>query len=631
MAWLIHKLGSWVSLCVTLLLPSLVCGLLSTRIHPHGTQTAHLLHGSRKASNNFDPGQVLPEDLLETLDKLVDDRGKARWKGDYLQADAIKEQILGVGLPEGLVLTLEDVPRAQGGGSKWKLSYATTPDEEMSYQGPSVLQLAHAALGLAVSCSQTMTSYAQKQQRLAPLVLQAKESLLEWKSVQNNIIISQEQSIMNVNPLEYTSCAWREVETTLRGRKSADAAFWFALAGVTDQELFELLAQVCTKELQRFGRNASCRAKDITQMMDRFSAAGLLTPQSSSVALQQVAMECLKIKQQDEYVVEAEDNLLDLHSDRCLLMLWKFSARQKKQQSFLQSARMHWERNHQAGNKVEDDSSNLNNNLLLPDSPPIVWEDCFDDPRRPLVIDVGCGMGISLLGLASLNQQDDQGNFWNGIDHSIVGDCNFLGIDLSGLSIGYAQGVAQRWNLSGRLHFVVDSAETVLRQVCDTYPGPVSLCLIQFPTPYRLPTESARGNSQLPKSALDGFMVSPKLLQLIHKVPSNDSTSGKLLLQSNCEDVALWMLEAAKEVGFWSKIMDSPRSIEQVEATNYDKLPQRTVNWIDMGGGRAAGDVWSALPLLPRRGSTETEVACRLNETPIHRCLLCPSGTDSSP
>ncbi len=33
----------------------------------------------------------------------------------------------------------------------------------------------------------------------------------------------------------------------------------------------------------------------------------------------------------------------------------------------------------------------------------------FEDPSRPLVVDVGCGMGVSLLGLASLPHDDDDG------------------------------------------------------------------------------------------------------------------------------------------------------------------------------------------------------------------------------
>ena len=35
------------------------------------------------------------------------------------------------------------------------------------------------------------------------------------------------------------------------------------------------------------------------------------------------------------------------------------------------------------------------------------WLAMFEDPSRPLVVDVGCSMGVSLLGLASLPHDDD--------------------------------------------------------------------------------------------------------------------------------------------------------------------------------------------------------------------------------
>jgi len=56
---------------------------------------------------------------------------------------------------------------------------------------------------------------------------------------------------------------------------------------------------------------------------------------------------------------------------------------------------------------------------------------------------------------------------------------------LNPIAMGYAVGIAQRWNLRDRLAFVVSSTEDILRQVQASYPGHVSKVLIQFPTPYR--------------------------------------------------------------------------------------------------------------------------------------------------
>jgi SAM-dependent methyltransferase len=551
---------------------------------------------------------------LDDIRNIVQNRSTARWEGDYERADALKQQLHCMLLPDGMTLSIEDLPRCQGGRSTWHLVYKAIDDDEEEFEGPTVLQLAHAALGLAVACSQKTVTPHQKEQELERLVQRAKETLLEWKSVH----LGRGGSTSHPSS---RGAGWRVVETTLGGRKSADAAFWFALAGATDQQVMDLLADVCMKEMERFGTNPSCRIKDITQMMDRFAACGV-----QHTGLERVAKESLatKLAGNDDTSILTE-NLLDLHSDRCLLMLWKFAARQKKQQSFLQSAKIHWEKSKPAThNDLENKFGHQTTcSVLHDDSALLDWFKCFEDPSRPLVVDIGCGMGISLLGLAlntvGISEEDFQPAN-NVLEMS--SEYNFLGVDLSSLAIGYAQGVAQRRGLSGRLYFTVDTAESVLAQIADSYPGPFSIALIQFPTPYRLPMSTTVGNSQLPNSALEGFMVSPRLLHQICQALSK--SNGKLLLQSNCEDVAVWMLHAARDVGFESVSMRSFRTIEQLEALDLTSLPQRTRNWVEMSGERAVGSSWSASPLLPRRASTETELACRLNETPIHRCLLTP-------
>ena len=580
----------------------------------------------------LEASQVLSEDIVHQITKLVEERGDARWNGNYEKADQLKGQILDIQLPEGLELHLEDLSRSQGGGSTWKV-VLSCPKEEASTSrslgdksSPSVLQLAHAALGLAVSCSKTTTPEGIKQEKLLELVNQAKESLLEWKQVQEKFSANCQQRISSIS----SSKGWITVETQLRGRKPADAAFWFALVGVVDDELFDLLAMVCTKELHRFGSKPSCRAKDILQMMDRLAAAGIRSDNHPELGT--VARACLLQKQTETENVELNDNgkLLNLHSDRCLLMLWKFSARQKKQQSFLQSARKHWEKQQSSSVHSNENTTNASDeSWTRGTAQDIVWEDLFEDPTLPLVVDVGCGMGISLLGLASLEEYDEANLSRDTLGPTLFNDCNFVGVDLSGLAVGYAKGIAKRWRLNHRLQFVVDSAETFLEEVKRTYRGNVSLCMIQFPTPYRLsPNESSsHGNSQLPKSALDGFMTSPSLLRLAKDVLTTDEEEkgGSLLLQSNCEDVAIWMQRTACLEGFEALAMPNQANLDHVNGRTGTTLPQRTLNWISIGGERAIGNKWSASPFLPRKGTTETETACQLNETPIHRCLLVPT------
>jgi hypothetical protein len=224
---------------------------------------------------------------------------------------------------------------------------------------------------------------------------------------------------------------------------------------------------------------------------------------------------------------------------------------------------------------------------------------------------------VSALGLSSL---DGNSNSTTAIDHD-WSSYNYVGVDLSQIGIGYAKGITRRWGLEERAAFVVDSAENLL-EYAKQYPGPIELVMIQFPTPYRLDSDDdviKGGNSQLPTSAVDGFMVSSNLLKLAADLlqGSDGRPGGKLIMQSNCEDVAVWMRDIAiNQAGF--EIVRLENEVEIVQGTP----TRRTMNWIAMGGERALGPGWSSEPLLPRKGRTETEIACILNGTPVHRCIL---------
>ena len=200
-----------------------------------------------------------------------------------------------------------------------------------------------------------------------------------------------------------------------------------------------------------------------------------------------------------------------MHSDRSLLLLWKFSTKQKKQRAFLHSAQKHWEQYQEtttattqkieslSSNKYEDEiqttssvsplkvGSNETNVAMSSYD----WNGIFEDASRPLVIDVGCGMGVSLLGLASASDQSGiessrlmLGENNNGDDQTEFlkwSDCNFVGVDLGALGIGYGRGIAHRWNLHGHLHYAVDAAEDFFRHL-HSYPGEIRCCMVQFPT-----------------------------------------------------------------------------------------------------------------------------------------------------
>lgn len=86
-------------------------------------------------------------------------------------------------------------------------------------------------------------------------------------------------------------------------------------------------------------------------------------------------------------------------------------------------------------------------------------------------------MGVSLLGLANQNSFRIESNS-SATQHIMALDlekCNFLGVDLSRLGIRYANGVCSRWGLGHHLTFVVDSAESCLSRIRDSYPGNVGV------------------------------------------------------------------------------------------------------------------------------------------------------------
>lgn len=385
-------------------------------------ETRHALFST--VQDVLEPEQLLDRHETERLSDLVERRAEARSRGEYQEADKLKDEIFAsLRLPDGVSLQLRDLPRTEGGGSTWTVLRDDAVADIEPMPGTTVLQLAHTALGLTIALSEARSSASTASSELDELVAQAKARLVQEE----------------------------HVRVELRGRKAADAAFWFALAGVTDVELMESLADVCSRELERFGRRSSCRAKDVYHIVQRFAAAGV----RSHSELQRAATKALATKEDVSNHIGDVSDLLNLHSDHCLLMIWRFSTRQRKQKAFLQSALRHWEREQQI------ESAGRNETLKFKGAPTTDWPAIFKDPRRPLVVDIGCGMGLSLLGLAQYPGEKpcSLGN-WS--------DYNFAGVDLSGLAVGYASGLCRRWDLHDRLRFFVDDAESFMKRVVDS-------------------------------------------------------------------------------------------------------------------------------------------------------------------
>jgi SAM-dependent methyltransferase len=574
------------------------------------------------------PIQLLSAEKRNEIETLVQQRSEARWNGNYKHADELRDVIdqicvtISLNQLQSSAIDLEndieykvvttDLPRSEGGGSTWELQPINNPLFNNAKSEDNVLQLAHAALGMVVSASERGVDVNEEDLDTLVSRIEARLQTLQHRKAMATFFPG-------------TAAAGE-----LHGRKAADAAFWLSLAGVNTPAnlIYDELAKVASEELIRFGSNKSCRAKDVLHIVERFAMAGVTGP--SVHHLYNIAADCLEVKMMNnatDSVNDSDDGSIDynsiikalrgdstfgLHSDRSLLGLWRFSTRQRKQRVFFENAAKHFDGRY--GKETTTLHSTTDDK-----SDKYEWSKLFKDPTRPLVVDVGCGMGVSLLGLAKAASEASH-------DEEIEIDwnkCNFLGVDLSRLGIRFARGVSKRWKLDN-LKFVVDPAEDCVEHL-SSYPGPIQLAMIQFPTPYRYTEDRddveasvAQGyNAQLPEDSESGcFMVTEKLLRLIQGVLSREQ--GRLVIQSNCEDVAVRMKTIAEsKAGF--KAVAFANSV-----TSLDAVTQRAQRWVANGGDRAIGKAFSSLPLLPMIGRTETEVACSLDGKPVHRCLFVP-------
>ena len=446
---------------------------------------------------------------VENIDFLVQQRSRARWEGNYTLADDLKGQIVGFsGIPAGYEMVLQDIPRSSGGGSRWSLVHTIEIYDKEFSSGQTILQLAHAAMGLAVDDNQQKRTEGKQRYRKESL-----EALVDKAKDRLGILIEETKKMDSISSVFEVSTKNTMVQSELGGRTASDAAFWFALAGSRDGDLFHDLADIASWELNRFGQRPSFRSKYILQIVERFAAAGL----KQHDKLERIARVCLLKKAEEEEQAEVEsgmsrskcgsegdeednitnidtENFLNLHSDRSLLLIWKFATKQKKQRTFLRSAMKSWEEYHEAECDDESpvetasiDSYNEENRINKEQdiiTPSYDWDKIFEDVSRPLVVDVGCGMGVSLLGLASTTDQlpstKESSRLMLG-ETTEWSDCNFVGVDLGALGIEYGRGVAHRWGLEGSLHFAIDAAEDFCQQL-ELYPGEIRCCMIQFPT-----------------------------------------------------------------------------------------------------------------------------------------------------
>lgn len=98
---------------------------------------------------------------------------------------------------------------------------------------------------------------------------------------------------------------------------------------------------------------------------------------------------------------------------------------------------------------------------------PLDWNSIYEDPTKPLMLDIGSGYGRFLLGLT----QVEPGR-------------NALGLEIRDPIIKRANEWAKHLGLDSRVHFVRSNATVSIATMLETYPGPVELVTIQFPDPH---------------------------------------------------------------------------------------------------------------------------------------------------
>lgn len=470
----------------------------------------------------------------QEISALVQERDDLRAEMKYEEADEIKRRL------EGMNIVIKDISYKCEGTSTWAFKDYVEQRVETD-----LMELAHGCYEAMLSISYDEADICERAKSILRLQLY-KGDKREAETMMTGGVESETAP---------AAIPTRLVSREMQGRKYADAAFEFSLAGITDQELFDLLANYCAAELRRFGQRKSCGSLQIVQMVEKLRVAGIQEHPAYTIAEELLGAKNAKMSATQ-----------DLFSGRALLWLWRHATKQTKPTKVSSS-----------GNVKSDITNHEQQRQAIVPFPIASPESMFVDPTLPLILDLGCGYGVSLL---SLSEQSMRG--------SLPHLCNFLGVDLSNRAVRYASGISKRWGQDGRAAFVYADCGAALQWVREPYPGPVALVMVNFPTPYGIgavlneagtgcaataqdqessaknehveasargssePVASAveeprlAGNTQLPRG-FDNFMFSPEIAALVRDVLARSSWSSPLLLlQSNVEDVVVTMSNIVK-------------------------------------------------------------------------------------
>ncbi|KAJ0797368.1 putative tRNA (guanine(46)-N(7))-methyltransferase [Helianthus annuus] len=137
------------------------------------------------------------------------------------------------------------------------------------------------------------------------------------------------------------------------------------------------------------------------------------------------------------------------------------------------------------------------------------WEDVFEDPKLPLVVDIGSGSGRFLMWLAKKNP----------------GSKNYMGLEIRKKLVTRAEKWVKELALSN-IHFLFANASISFKQLISTYPGPLMLVSILCPDPHFKKRHHKRRVLQKPlvDAIVDGLMP-----------------GGQVFIQSDVLEVAIDM------------------------------------------------------------------------------------------
>jgi SAM-dependent methyltransferase len=506
--------------------------------------------------------------------ELVTRRTQYRQKKQFIEADLIRNRLLEAG-----VVVMDQM----GWNTDWK-RLTNTYNESVIENGRDFMRMANLA-------SETLSMNESEVNRAKVLLQQQRYGAFAGGS---NCSISSSE---------------------MQGRKFADAAFSMSMAGVQDNELFNLLANCTLTELKRFGHRSSCKRVHILQILEKLAVAGV-----RNLEFYESACDIIRQKNESGSIVNTSSASFSLSSNRALLWLW----RQASKHSKLGLQAQH------------PDGASLPENI----------SQAFSSPQLPLVLDLGCGYGASLLALAAA-----------AADGNSCARMNFLGVDMNPRSLSYARGITARWGLQGSCCFLEADSDAALERVAETYLGPLALAMVSFPTPFASTLRpGARGNAQLPGVAQ--FMLRPALLQKLRRVLRRRhwalprGAAPALYIQSNVEEVAVAMKEMVGASGAegvpgrrWrvASLPEMKRNLQRIFAVSSDPSWQRCATqtlealqqqdpslrdrrWRTLhkrsAECRAAGPSFLSRSPLPFGAKSETEAACEVQGRPIHRMMF---------